>query len=212
MNTNHISKGYDKIASKYAEAFIDELDEKPLDRYLLKEFSVLLRTNSKACDFGCGPGHISRFLKDLDIDVFGADISEGMINVATEINPDIKFIIDNMIDSKLVDESIGGAISFYSIVHLDYKQIEQVVKQMWRVLENEGVLFLAFHVGDSILHVEELFDEKVEFDYVFLNTETIVDLLKVRGFKIIEAITRYPYIDHEYESKRGYVICKKING
>jgi SAM-dependent methyltransferase len=211
MNIENIKNGYDTIARKYAKSLFDELDNKPLDRHLLKEFVKIIRPTSKVCDFGCGPGHVSRFLKDIDVDVFGADLSEGMITVASELNPDIMFEVDNMLESKQGNGSIGGVVLFYSVVHFELKEIEQVIKEMWRILEEEGILFLAFHEGDSIFHVDELFDEKVELDYVFLKTDSIVDALKGCGFKIIEALTRYPYEGYEYASKRGYIICKKTS-
>lgn len=39
----------------------------------------LLREKGKVCDLGCGPGHISRFIKDQGIDVCGIDLSDGLI-------------------------------------------------------------------------------------------------------------------------------------
>lgn len=105
--------------------------------------------------------------------------------------------------------SLSGVILFYSIVHLNYTEIEKVFAEINRSLEIDGLLFLAFHAGDSVLHVDDFFEQKVDLDYMFLDTDRIVDILIKTGFKLEEALTRYPYEGAEYSSKRGYVLCRK---
>ncbi len=210
MKIEHIKASYNSVATKYTDAFFNELDHKPLDRHLLEEFTSKVRYDSKICDLGCGPGHISRFLKDRDKDVFGIDLSNEMLNIAKVKNPDIDYKIGNMMDLELQDNSLGGVVSFYSIVHCTINEVEGVFKEVWRVLEKDGLLFLSFHSGTQILHVDSLFDEKVNLDYMFFDTEEIVGILKRVGFRIMEAVTRLPYEDYEYASKRGYIICQKV--
>jgi len=41
----------------------------------------------KAIDFGCGTGRSTRFLKKLDFNVIGIDISQDMLNYAKELDP-----------------------------------------------------------------------------------------------------------------------------
>lgn len=212
MKLEEIKESYNRVATKYTETFFNELDHKPLDRHLLEEFATKVRCASKICDLGCGPGHISRFLKDRGANVFGIDLSEEMLNRARNKNSDIEYKIGNMMDLELLDGSLGGVVSFYSIVHFSINEVEGVFKEVWRVLENDGLLFLAFHSGAQVLHVDALFDEKVNLDYIFFELDEIVDGLKKAGFRIIEAITRWPYEDYEYPSKRGYIICQKVMG
>lgn len=209
MDIDNIEVGYSKIANKYTETFFNELIYKPLDRYLLKEFCNNIREKGKVCDLGCGPGHISRFVKDQGIDVCGIDLSDGMLKKAKEKNPDIEFTKGNMIDLETKEKSFAGIILYYSIVHFTIKEVEEVFVKLRNVLENYGLLFLAFHVGDEVLHIDSLFNEELKLDYIFFNTDEIVCILKKHKFKIIEAITRYPY-DEEYGSKKGYIICQKI--
>ncbi|MBH1940914.1 class I SAM-dependent methyltransferase [Mobilitalea sibirica] len=82
-------------------------------RYLIKEFCNCLRGNGKVCDLGCGPGHITRFIKDQGIDVCGIDISDGMLRKAKEKNPDIEFIKGNILELKPKKKALQ--VSFYII-------------------------------------------------------------------------------------------------
>ncbi len=65
MDIVNVIEVYNKVAEKYAATFYNELDNKPLDRYLLNELGNILRKGSKICDIGCGPGHVSRYVKDM---------------------------------------------------------------------------------------------------------------------------------------------------
>jgi SAM-dependent methyltransferase len=42
----------------------------------------------RALDFGCGTGRSTRFLRDLGFDVIGVDISENMLEIAKELDPE----------------------------------------------------------------------------------------------------------------------------
>lgn len=209
MNEYQIKKGYDQVARKYASAFFNELEDKPLDKYILNAFANLIDKNGLVCDLGCGPGQIARYLKDLDIETMGIDLSLEMVAVAQEMNPDIFFKEDNMLALSLEDGSLSGAVSFYSLVHFGYDEIERVAKEIYRTLKSDGKFLTAFHAGDYLLHVDSLLDETVDMDYVFFDTDKIVEIFKGVGFQMIEVFTRYPYDNKEYGSMRGYILCRK---
>ncbi|WP_197661137.1 hypothetical protein [Mobilitalea sibirica] len=77
-------------------------------------------------------------------------------------------------------------------------------------MKDNGLLFLSFHVGDEVLHVNSLFDEEVMLDYIFFNTDEIVRLLDKHKFRIIEALTRYPYDGYEYGGKKDILYVKGL--
>lgn len=209
MDIKNIEECYSKVASKYTESFFNELEYKPLDRYLLDKFCDEVRKSGKVCDIGCGPGHVARYLKDKELDIVGLDISEGMLKNARKRNPDIEFLEGNMLDLKLNDESLAGIILYYSIVNFTLEEVEKILKNLWTILENEGVLFIAFHVGDEVVNLNSWFEEDIQLDFTFFNTDEVVQILEKLNYKIIEAITRYPYENYEYISQKGYIICKK---
>src|ERR1700751_1653270 len=78
---------YDRIAEEYANRISGELDHKPLDRMLLDEFAARVKGAGRVCDLGCGPGHVGRYLRDRGVDVFGIDLSPGMLEQPPKRNP-----------------------------------------------------------------------------------------------------------------------------
>jgi hypothetical protein len=59
---------YDRLAVEYANHLADELAGKPLDRQLLDRFADEVRGAGPACDLGCGPGHVARYLGDRGVE------------------------------------------------------------------------------------------------------------------------------------------------
>ena len=73
-----IIKCYNEVADDYIVEFGAELSKKPFDRMLMKEFASGNKHNGPFADFGCGPGHITKFLYDNGLkDIAGVDISPG---------------------------------------------------------------------------------------------------------------------------------------
>jgi hypothetical protein len=55
---------YDRVADEYVRQIFDELQHKPFDRELLDRFAASVRDAGLACDMGCGPGHVARYLHE----------------------------------------------------------------------------------------------------------------------------------------------------
>src|SRR5208283_1128858 len=68
-----IRETYDRLAEEYARRIFNELQHKPLDRELLDRFAAALAGRGDICDMGCGPGHVTRYLRDAGATVFGLD-------------------------------------------------------------------------------------------------------------------------------------------
>ena len=56
---------------------------------------------------GCGPGRVSRFLRDDGASVFGLDVSPGMIEQARRLNPDISCQVGDMTAPTLQDDALA---------------------------------------------------------------------------------------------------------
>lgn len=59
-----IRESYDHLADEYARRIFTELQHKPFDRELLNRFAAEVSGRDEACDMGCGPGHVARYLRD----------------------------------------------------------------------------------------------------------------------------------------------------
>ena len=211
QENEHIINCYDKTAETYASKFADELAHKHLDRILLQSFASEVGKNGKLIDLGCGPGQTTRYLSKSGMeDLLGTDLSPGMIAAAKALNPQLAFEVADMLNLNYPDQSFGSAIAFYAIVHFNYDQVKRAFEEIARVLNKNGQFLFSFHIGDTMVRVDNFLDQQVSIDFYFLDPNTIVNLLTESGFEIIDVIERRPYKEVEYASNRAYIWCRKI--
>jgi SAM-dependent methyltransferase len=207
--TNSIRESYDRIAEEYAHRISDELQHKPLDRELLDRFARHTKGRGEVCDMGCGPGHVARYLRDAGASVFGLDLSSGMLEQARKLNPDIPFREGNMMSLDIPGGTLAGVAAFYAIVNIPKPSLPFVFREFQRVLRTGGLLLLAFHMGDGVLHEDELWGQKISMDFLFFQPAGIRLGLEAAGFTIEEVIEREPYPEVEYRSRRAYIFATK---
>jgi SAM-dependent methyltransferase len=208
-DASKIAKVYDDVAKAYAEKFCGEHEKKPQDREILRRFSREVEGKKPVWDFGCGPGQTTRYLKNLGVDISGLDLSRKLIDHATTIHPGIPFRTGDLLDLEFEDESIGGVVAFYAIVHFSEKQVKRAFHETFRVLQPGGVFLLTYHIGEATIHLDEFLGKEVDIDFMFFSTEFISRCLQDAGFERIEVIERDPYPEVEYQSRRAYVFARK---
>lgn len=207
MNKSRIQHAYTLTAEEYANKFFHEFDHKPFDRMMLKRFSDETNGKGLVCDMGCGPGEVAAFLHTLGSDVMGIDISEGMIRKAKELNPGIQFHRDDMFNLSLKDNELAGIAAFYAIVHFSLEELEQVFKELHRVLKPQGLLLFSFHIGNEAKHLDEFLGKQVSMDFTFFEPDEVLKQLLKANFTIVDVMIRYPYENVEYPSKRCYIFA-----
>ena len=211
--TRAIRESYDLIADDYAREIFGELRHKPCDQELLDRFAARTTGHGQVCDLGCGPGQVARYLRDADSEVFGLDLSRGMVEQARRLSPDISFREANMMALDLPDAALAGIAAFYAIVNLPEVSLPSVFREMHRVLQPGGMLLLAFHVGSEVIQKEELWGQTVSMDFFFFQPASIRQRLEAAGFAIEEIIEREPYAPEvEYQSRRAYILAGKPGG
>jgi ubiquinone/menaquinone biosynthesis C-methylase UbiE len=187
-----------------------ELDAKPFDREQLTRFAGEVMGRGSACDLGCGPGHVARFVRDTGANVFGMDLSPQMIAQARELSPDIDFREGNMLALDLEDGSLAGITAFYAIVNIPRESLALAFAEMHRVLKPGGLLLLSFHIGDEVIRPEELFGDRVSIEFYKLQPQTITRLLADAGFVVETVLERDPYApDVEFQSRRAYIFARR---
>jgi SAM-dependent methyltransferase len=197
---------YDRIAKEYTARIAGELEHKPLDRMLLDDFALRVNGTGRVCDLGCGPGHVARYLHDRGLDVFGIDLSPGMIEQARKLNPAIEFRQGNMLALDVEDGAWAAIVAFYSIIHIPKADIPQAFSEMFRALKPGGLLFLAFHLGEEVLHEDELWGHRISLDLVLFGRKEVERFLTQAGFAIEDSLERDPYAPEvEYQSRRAYI-------
>jgi SAM-dependent methyltransferase len=201
---------YDLIARDYAIHIGNELQAKPFDREILNHFAHAVAGRGRVCELGCGPGHVSRFLRDCGSDVFGLDLSPRMVEEARRLNPGIEFGEGNMLALDLPTCSLFGIVAFYSIVNIPQDSLPAVFAEMYRVLQPQGLALIAFHAGDEVLRPTEQWGQPISMEFFHHPALKIEQLLRHAGFAIDEVRERGPYApDVEYQSNRAYIKARK---
>ena len=209
-NPHSVCESYDRLAVAYARRFFHELESKPLDRELLDRFANEIRGRGDVCDMGCGFGHIARYVRDAGINVFGLDLSPGMVEQGRQLYPDIPFRVGNMMALDLGDETLAGIVGFYAIVNIPHDSLATVFQEMARVLTPGGLLLLAFHIGDEVVHPEEVLGQPNSIDWFFFRPADITRCLEAVGFVIEDVVEREPYSPEvEYQSRRAHIFARK---
>ncbi|HEX8711238.1 MAG TPA: class I SAM-dependent methyltransferase [Terracidiphilus sp.] len=203
---------YDRVAERYAGNLFRELDRKPFDREVLQRFATATKGRGRVCDMGCGPGQIARFLHEAGADVLGLDLSPGMLAQARALNPDLEFCEGNMLALPFGDGELAGITAFYSIVNIPSELLDQVFREMERVLIPGGLLLLAFHIGGQIVRPEELWGRPVSMEFFFHEAAIIEQKLRAAGFTIEETLEREPYAPEvEHQSRRAYIFARSLD-
>lgn len=204
-----IRDSYDRLAPAYAQHLVEELTGKPLDRWLLDRFAQRVRGQGTACDLGCGPGHITRYLHERGASICGVDLSAGMLDQARRLHPGLDFHQGDLFALPVADAAWSGVVAFYSLVHVAPPDRPRALREITRVLRPGGPLLLGFHVGDESLSPGELWGVPIELTWYFLRTETLTSELRAAGFHLDEVIEREPYEGAEHPTRRGYVLASR---
>ena len=198
---------YDRIARQYADHLLKELDRKPLDRALLAAF-VETAPAGPIADLGCGPGHVAQYLYGLGRQVIGIDLSPEMVEIARRSSPGPDYRVGTMLNLDLDACSIAGVIAFYSIVHLNADELSDCFAQVHRALSSDGVALIAFHTGDHVVHVDDMWGTEVSLDFRFHDPDEVRQLLEVAGLTVEWDLRRQPF-SGEVQTERCYLMARR---
>ena len=128
----------------YKETKIEELPwfTKKIDSDLEDEIKSRNLRKGRFLDLGTGDGTQARELDGLGFVVTGTDISQTAINNAKKITPEITFLVDDIMDTKLSPGSFDYIFD-RGVFHLfDEPFRKQFAGQIKQILDDDGVYFL----------------------------------------------------------------------
>lgn len=119
MNTINNGRGgniYNKYKSK-----------NPLVKKLMKDYfysldNMICPIRSEivsAIEIGCGEGYVTKHIKDMGIEIEGADIEEGIIDIARILNPSINFGIKSIYELSNYNKYYDLVLATEVLEHLD---------------------------------------------------------------------------------------------
>jgi SAM-dependent methyltransferase len=202
---------YDAVAGVYAERFLDELDGKPFDRWLLERLATDVGAGPVA-DVGCGPGQIGAFVAmSGDGDVTGFDLSPGMVAEARRRFPELRFEVADARALPAPSSADGWAliVAWYSLIHLSASELESAVASLARGLRPGGVLAIAVHVGGEDRHLDEWFDQPVDVDFRLHEAAEVLAAFAATSAEAVEWYRRGPTPGTTEATERLYVVARR---
>lgn len=114
----------------------------------------------------------------------------------------------------LQDNSLGGIVAWYSIIHIPQEQLPEVLAEFHRVLAPGGYLQLAFQVGDHLLHHAEAAGHQVSLDFHRRRPDHVAELLRQAGLAVQAQFVREPEEAGKFKEKtpQGFLLARKPTG
>jgi ubiquinone/menaquinone biosynthesis C-methylase UbiE len=188
--TDHLTitrHAYDTVAETYASLVPDRFAKDVVGRSMLAAFAD--QVSGPVLEVGCGPGHVTAHLAGLGLDATGMDLSSKMIEVARRTYPDLRFEVGSMTALDLADGSLGGVVSWWSLLHLPPDAVPVALAEFHRVLAPGGLAIVGFAVGDEILRPEKPYGHDVTFDAYMRQPDDVSELLAQAGFVVTAQLT-----------------------
>ena len=186
---------YDTVAVDYEALLRDALGASPDDRAVLGLFAERVREAGGGAvgDLGCGPGRVTAHLHDLGLEVFGLDLSPGMIEVARRTHPHLRFQVGSLLDLPVADDALAGALAWYSVIHTPPERLPAVLGELVRVVRPGGWLVLAFQEGDGEpRHIAQGYGHDVDLDAWRHSPSYVESLLAAAGAQVRVRVVREP--------------------
>ncbi|MGW9447242.1 class I SAM-dependent DNA methyltransferase [Streptomyces sp. NPDC055632] len=161
-------------------------------------------------DLGCGTGRVTSHLRSLGADAFGVDLSPGMVAVARETCPGVRFEVGSTTALDLPDASLGGVLSWYATVHMPEDELTASFAEFHRVLAPGGRLLVAFKVGDERVRLERAYGHEVALDVYRRSPDRVAELLAAAGLVESARLVREP--DPEEKTPQGFLLARKPRG
>ncbi len=192
-------------------------------------FSNYLDSGDKVLDLGCGNGRNLPLFKEKDVDYFGLDNCQELIEIAKENYPQERFKIGDVLDIPFPDNFFDKVYSiavFHQIPSNEFrfkflKEVQRVLKpkglmilSVWRFSQKReiGLLFkytLLKIIGKSKLDWGDIFipwGEKLKRYYHYFSKSGLRKLVKKVGFNIIDS----GIVKNETKNRQNiYIVAEK---
>lgn len=202
-----VRDSYDTVAIDYA-ASVAGVERKPFDLALLAQFAQMLPGAGPVWDLGCGPGDVTRCLHGLGVEVCGVDLSPAMVGEARRLHPDLTFQVGDLTRLDTPAGSLAGVTAFYSLIHVPPERLGTVLAGIHRTLRPGGPLAIAVHVDEPAIELREWFGKPVSLEGFICDADRMSATLQDAGFTIETSLTRPPYPEVEYPSRRLYLLAR----
>ncbi|XVU29934.1 methyltransferase domain-containing protein [Actinoplanes sp. CA-054009] len=182
MTAERVRAAYGSMADLYIGLFGTREQSHPDDLDLIRRHLAV--RPGRVLDVGCGPGHLTDYLRSLGTDAAGIDLVPSFIDHARAAFPGGDYRLGSLRD--LGADSLAGILAWFSLIHIPPAEIDDVLTGFRRAMAPGGVLVTGFFDGGDLL---EPFDHKVTTAYRWPVDEFSARLRRA-GFTEVERMRR----------------------
>jgi SAM-dependent methyltransferase len=137
-------------------------------------------------DLGCGAGRDLAWFEQHGLNLFGADLSAGMLAQARQATSRPLVQMD-MLKLGFADQAFAGLWCNAALLHLPKALAPQALQEMWRVLRPGGILKLAVQAGEGEQFEVNPYQAGLgERFFARYQLEEMTQLLTTQGFIVLE--------------------------
>jgi len=174
---------YDQSPDKYFESTREMTPPQEFGRFT----ESVRGLGDRVLDAGCAFGRDSSALHEAGFEVTGIDLSDGLLQKARELNPDLDFKKMDVRSLEFADGTFDGIWCHAVLLHLNDEDIVKALKEFHRVLKPDGTLFVSFKKGEGTREIKETFSSEAARFYNFKTIEPLTATLQEIGFTNIDA-------------------------
>ncbi|MFB6193281.1 MAG: class I SAM-dependent methyltransferase [Candidatus Nanohaloarchaea archaeon] len=147
------SSGAEKFDERHS---IDNMPQEYID--LLDRF-VELVDSGRVLDAGCGPGRDTDYFSRNGLEAVGVDLAEGMLGQTEDKRGEFHRM--DVRDLEFSDGDFEGVWCNTVLHFFPRDEMEDVVSELSRVTQENGIIFVSFKLGDETIE-REAFGSSVE--------------------------------------------------
>ena len=187
MRGIHVRTGYiDETLEYYQQQArsVCERYEQVDSELFLQGLPLWIQRGNRILDLGCGSGRDAAYLLSEGYDVYGADGSQAMLDRALELHPEPEGRLSlTRLPARLEyeDDSFDAVISIALLMHLGSEEIQQVCREIHRILSSHGVFWLSIRMAEATGCEDPMKDELGRY-MSHLSVETWKALIDSAGF------------------------------
>lgn len=137
-----------------------------------KLFSLLNTKDPFVFEIWCANGRGAKEMVNRTDRYLGVDISEGLIEIARNNNPEGKF---KVADAEMVSfpENINAVVAFASLLYVDINGLKKVLQKAHDALNHKGIVYISLKEGEYSESGHTKADQFGTRTYYFYTPETV---------------------------------------
>lgn len=136
-------------------------------------------------DVGCGPGHLTAYLRSLQTFAIGVDVVQEFLDHAQAKDPRGAYMCGSLSALPVAAGSATGVLAWYSLIHLAPRDLDRALAELRRVMKPMGALVVGFFESDN----PATFEHKVVTAHSW-PVDEVAKRLQRAGFSEVQRLQR----------------------